>query len=173
MTGPLELLVFAYPDETSADESLKNLKRLKKEGLIDIVNAAVIVKDEKGRVHAKETADPGAKQGALFGAVVGGLIGLVGGPAGVVIGAAAGAGTGGVAAKKIDMGIPDDQIEELASSLEKGNSAIVAIIDHAWVDKVLEEVEDEAESVLRQAVKDEISEQLQGSPEEGGDSSTD
>lgn len=106
MTGQLELLVFAYPDETSADESLKKLKKLKKDGLIDIVNAAVIVKDEKGKVHAKETADPGAKQGALFGAVVGGLIGLIGGPAGVVIGAAAGAGTGGVAAKKIDMGIP-------------------------------------------------------------------
>jgi len=167
MTGQLELLVFAYPDETSANESLEKLKNLKKEGLIKIVNAAVIVKDDKGKIHAKETADPGAKEGALFGAVVGGLLGLIGGPAGVVIGAAAGAGTGGVAAKKIDMGIPDDQIEELASALDAGNSAIVAVIDHAWVDKVLEEVEDDAENVLRQAVNDEITEQLSGSGEEG------
>lgn len=171
MTGQLELLVFAYPDETSADEALKKLKQLKKDGLIDIVNAAVIVKDEKGKVHTKETADPGAKEGALFGAVVGGLIGLIGGPAGVVIGAAAGAGTGSVAAKKIDMGIPDDQIQELASSLNEGNSAIVAVIDHTWVDKVLEEVEDDAESVLRQSVNDEITEQLSAPHEEGDDSS--
>jgi len=172
MSDQLELLVFAYPDESSADEALDKLKKLKKDGLIDIVNAAVIVKDDKGKVHAKETADPGAKQGALFGAVVGGLIGLVGGPAGVVIGAAAGAGTGGVAAKKIDMGIPDDQIEELASSLDEGNSAIVAIIEYIWVDKVLAEVEDDAESVLRQAVKDEIAEQLRGPIEKGGETST-
>ena len=49
MTGQLELLIFAYPDETSADEALKKLKQLKKDGLIGIVNAAVIVKDEKGK----------------------------------------------------------------------------------------------------------------------------
>ena len=160
MTNKLELVVFAYPDEDSANASLKKLQDQKKEGQIDIVNAVVIVKDEEGKIHAKETADPGAKEGAIFGAVVGGLIGLIGGPAGVVLGAAAGAGTGGFAAKKIDMGIPDDQIQELASALEAGNSAIVAVIEHTSVDKVVEQVQDESESVLRQAIKDEITDQL-------------
>ena len=76
-----------------------------------------------------------------------------------------------MAAKKIDMGIPDDQIQELASALDEGNSAIVAIIDRTWVDKVLAEVEDDAESILRQAVKDEITEQLSAPHEEGDEPS--
>ena len=131
MIGPVELIVAAFQEEDKAEEVLNALKQLEKEEIIDLVNAAVITKDDKGKVAIKETQDVRAGRGALFGAVAGGLIGLLGGPAGVVIGAAAGAATGGVAASKIDMGFPDDTLEELQEALTPGSSAILALIQQA------------------------------------------
>lgn len=96
MYGPIELVVAAFKDENKANEALKDLKQLDRRGVIDVVNAAVLVKDQAGKAFIKETADPDAKRGALFGAIAGGLIGLLGGPAGVIVGAAAGAASGGV-----------------------------------------------------------------------------
>jgi uncharacterized membrane protein len=158
--GSLELIVYAYPDETTANEALKRLKDAKKEGVLEIVNAAVIVKDESGKLHFKETADPGAKEGAVFGAIVGGLIGLVGGPAGVILGAATGAGAGGFAAGKVDMGISEADLKDLGSALNPGTSVIVAVIEDQWSSVLHTELQTGAEIVLQAALKEEIASQL-------------
>jgi uncharacterized membrane protein len=160
MVGPIELIVAAFNDEAKAGATLKDLKALEKEGVILLVNAAVMVKDEHGKISVKETEDISGGKGALFGAVAGGLIGLLGGPVGVIIGAAAGAATGGVAASKIDMGFPDDTLKELETSLTPGSSAILALIQHQWVDAVVEELEKAGAKLFRQALQDELAAQL-------------
>lgn len=169
MIGPVELIVAAFNEKNKAEEVLKTLKQLEKEEIIFLVNAAVMTKDDKGKVSLKETQDVGAGKGALFGAIAGGLIGLIGGPVGVVVGAAAGAATGGVAANKIDMGFPDDTLKELQETLTTGSSAIVALIQHEWVDRVVEELEKFDASLFRQALKDEITAQLEMHDPKGGE----
>jgi uncharacterized membrane protein len=160
MVGPIELVVAAFSDETRAGAVLKDLKGLEKEGVILLVNAAVMVKDENGKISIKETEDVSSGKGALFGAIAGGIIGLLGGPVGVIVGAAAGAATGGVAAGKIDMGFPNDALKELESSLTPGSSAILALIQHQWVDTVVAELEKAGARLFRQALKEEIAAQL-------------
>ena len=160
MIGPIELIVAAFSDESKAAAVLKDLKKLEKDGVILLVNAAVMVKDEKGKVSIKETEDVTSGKGALFGAIAGGLIGLLGGPVGVIIGAAAGAATGGIAASKIDMGFPNDTLKELDDSLTPGSSAILALIQHQWVDAVVEELEKAGAKLFRQALKEELAAQL-------------
>ena len=54
--APVQLIVAAFKDEKSADEILKELKQAKKEKLIGIINAAVLRKDQNGKLHIKETA---------------------------------------------------------------------------------------------------------------------
>jgi uncharacterized membrane protein len=160
MIGPIELIVAAFNDETRAAAVLKDLKKLEKDGVILLVNAAVMIKNDKGKVSIKETEDVTGGKGALFGAIAGGLIGLLGGPVGVIIGAAAGAATGGIAAGKIDMGFPDDTLKELDDSLTPGSSAILALIQHQWVDAVVSELEKSGAKLFRQALKDELATQL-------------
>jgi uncharacterized membrane protein len=160
MIGPVEFIVAAFNDEDKAEEVLKTLRDLEKEEVINLVNAAVMTKNEKGKVSMKETEDVSAGKGALFGAIAGGLIGLLGGPVGVVVGAAAGAATGGVAAGKIDMGFPDDTLKELRATLKPNSSAILALIQHQWVDRVMEELEKFGATLFRQALKEEITAQL-------------
>lgn len=44
------LVVVAYPEQEKAKEVLKELKELQIKGIISIVNAAVMVKNEKGKL---------------------------------------------------------------------------------------------------------------------------
>ena len=170
MSGPYELIIAAFQDENKADEALKSLKELDKQDVIDVINAAVLVKDQDGKASIKETGDPDAKRGALFGAVVGGLIGLLGGPAGVVVGAAAGAAAGGVAAHKIDLGFDDDYLKEVQESLPPGSSAIFALIEHEWVEKVVEALDAYEADIIQRTIKAEIAAQLSEADEsEGGE----
>jgi uncharacterized membrane protein len=166
MSAPVTLFVKAFRSEDEADGVLKALKRLQKKQVFNIVNAAVLVRDEKGRTRMKETEDVDAKRGALFGALVGGLLGLLGGPAGVVIGAAAGAATGSAGAHFIDMGFSSKYLREIQEELPPGSSAIVALVEHEWVARMEEELDRYEGRLFRQALKADIAEQLSEAEEE-------
>ncbi|MBN1261008.1 MAG: DUF1269 domain-containing protein [Anaerolineae bacterium] len=158
--GPIELVVAAFPGEEQAEDVLKMLRAYEKEGVLLLVNAAVMVKKVNGKVSMKETQDVSGKQGALFGAISGALIGLIGGPADAIVGAIAGAATGGVAAHAIDMGFDDAMLEELQRNLKPGSSAILALVQHQWVDRLLAELDNLGAALFRQALKAELVAQL-------------
>jgi uncharacterized membrane protein len=163
MDTPLTLVVDAFKVKDKADEALKDLKRLERQGIFNVVNAAVLEMDKEGNTRLRETQDVGAARGALFGAIAGGLIGLIGGPGGAIVGAAAGAATGGVAARQIDMGFSDAYLREIQESLEPGSSAIIALVEHEWVDRVIEALAKFEGRLFQQALKAEIAEQLKTS----------
>lgn len=163
METPVSLLVYAYNEEGKANEVLKALQKLDKTGIIAVLNAAVLAMDKDGKVRLRETEDVDAKRGALFGAIAGGLVGLLGGPVGVIVGAAAGAATGGVAAHRIDMGFSDEYLREIQESLKPGSSAIIALVEHEWVEKVIQELEEFEGQLFRQALKADIAAQLAAS----------
>ncbi len=158
--APIQLIVAAFQDEDAADQALKELKRAQKQKLIDIQDAAIIRRDENDKLHIKETADPGGGRGAAAGGTIGAIIGLIGGPAGVVVGASAGALVGGVTAKVIDSGIPDERLKEIGQGLQTGTSAIVAIIQHRWVDDVQRLLQQAGADVLTEALRSDIADQL-------------
>src|SRR5512135_3866851 len=79
---PVQVVVAAFKDENTASEALKALKQARNQGLIKIVDAAVLRKDANGKLHIKETADMGGGKGAVIGGIAGGVIGLLAGPVG-------------------------------------------------------------------------------------------
>lgn len=159
-SAPVELVIAAFGDEEQAGVALKSLRELQRDEVVKILNAAVLVKNEKGRTRIRETQDVGAGGGAVFGAIVGALVGLLGGPAGAVVGAVAGAATGGVAASQIDMGFAEDALAEFREAMLPGSSAIIALVYHEWVDKLVEALEDLGAELYRQALAAEIAEQI-------------
>src|SRR5262245_24563925 len=109
---PVQLIIAAFRDETSAGKALDELKKAKKEHLIGIKNAAVLVKDQQGKLHIKETEDMRGGKGSVLGGTIGGAIGLIAGSvlvAPVVVGAL----VGGLAAKMRDGGFPDEQLRTI------------------------------------------------------------
>ena len=95
-----ELIVVGFKDAEEADRVLLRLSKLKKEYLIDVEDAVVVVRDETGKVHLKQRcelvaagANAGFIPGSLFGAFIGLLLlnPLLGIVTGSVLGISAGA----------------------------------------------------------------------------------
>lgn len=154
---PHQVIVASFTTETGAEEALKELKVSQREKFVEIIDAAVLWRDMRDRVHVKEVHDAGGGKGAVAGGIVGATIALLAGPAGLVLGAAGGALLGGVAAKKIDTGLPNDQLKVLAETLEPGTSMLVTIIEHLWLGNVKESLgQSGAKVVLAEAMKKEL-----------------
>jgi uncharacterized membrane protein len=157
---PVQLVVAAFQEEGAAKEALKTLKQLKKEKLIGIQNAAVIRKDDKGKIHIKETADMGGGRGSVIGGVAGAAIGLIAGPA-LVVPAAVGALVGGLSAKLRDSGFSNKRLETVAEGLQPGTSAIIAVVEHKWVAQLEKEMEQAGADLITAELQADIATQLE------------
>src|SRR5512139_2094179 len=160
---PVQVVVAAFKDENTAGEALKALKQARNQGLIRIVDAAVLRKDEKGKLHIKETADMGGGKGAVIGGVAGGVIGLLAGPVGWA--AVGGAVIGGLAAKLKDGGFKDERLKKLGEGLGPGNSAIVAVVEHTWVREVEKQMAEAGADIVTEQISADIAQQLQAGGE--------
>jgi uncharacterized membrane protein len=161
---PVELIVAAFQDETSAAEALKTLKQARREKLIGIQNAAVLRKDEKGKLHIQETADMGGGKGAALGGVVGAAIGLIAGPA-LLVPAAVGALVGGLSAKLRDSGFSNERLKTLGENLKPGSSAIVAVVEHTWVAEVENAMAEAGADAVTAALSADVAAQLEAGNE--------
>jgi uncharacterized membrane protein len=161
---PLELIIAAFQDEKMAKEALNALKEAQREKPIKIDNAAVLHKDAKGRLHIKETADMGGGKGAALGGVAGAAIGLIAGPA-LLVPAAVGALVGGLSAKLRDSGFSDARLKALGARLTPGSSAIVAVVEHTWVDEVKKAMAEAGADLFTEALGADISAQLEAGHE--------
>jgi uncharacterized membrane protein len=125
--SPQTLVYAVYDSENGAKDAFNAMKQSQKEGVIHIDSFAVISKDAKGKVHVQSTQKRGAKAGAVIGA----LIGVLGGPVGAAVGAGAGGGLGYLTGEAV--GIPQEDINAIKSSLQPSTSAVVAVVDERWV----------------------------------------
>ena len=158
--NPVELIVAAFRDEAAAKAALNELKQAQKAKLIKIESAAVLRKDEKGKLHIKETHDMGGGKGAALGGVGGAAIGLIAGAtlaAPLVVGAL----VGGLVAKLRDSGFSDERLQTLGEGLTPGSSAIVAVVEHKWVAQVEEALAEAETDLLTLELQAEIAEQLE------------
>src|SRR5687768_15200282 len=74
-----ELVVVGFKDPEEADRVLLRLSKLKREYLIDIEDAVVVVRDETGKVHLKQSINlvtAGATSGFISGSLWGTFVGL-------------------------------------------------------------------------------------------------
>lgn len=128
----MELIILLVDRPDKPKEMLKTVQEAAQRDGLQIYGSAVLHKNAEGKAVIRETGDMDRRGGAVFGAVTGGLVGLLGGPAGVIVGAVAGAATGGVAAKRIDLGLPDPYLQKLQSQLQPGSAAVVALLEAGW-----------------------------------------
>jgi uncharacterized membrane protein len=130
-----DLVVVVFDDETTAFELRAELAKMQKEYLIDMEDAVVVTKDDKGKVKLHQATNL-TLAGAVGGSFWGMLIGLL--FFNPLLGMAVGAGAGALSGKLSDIGINDKMMEELAASFEPGNSALFVLIRKVTGDKVLE-----------------------------------
>jgi len=149
-----ELVVVGFEDAQEADRALAELSRLRKEYLIDLEDAVVVVRDEDGRVRMKQSVDlvgAGAATGGLSGAAWGALVGLpfLNPLLGLVSGAALGLGAGALSGSLADYGINDDFIRDIGKPLKPNSSALFVLVREVQPEKVLSELSKFRGQVIR------------------------
>ena len=111
------------------------LINLQKQYLIEMEDAVVATRDEKGAVQLHQAINLTAG-GAVSGALWGSLIGLL--FLNPLMGAAVGAGAGALSGKITDIGINDRFMKDLAASFKPGSAALFVLVRKSTPEKVLE-----------------------------------
>ena len=150
-----DLVVISFPTEAKAEEVRQKLLTMQKEYLLELGDAVVAVKDDKGNIKLNQMINM-TKAGAVSGAFWGTLIGLI--FLMPLAGAALGAAGGAVGGALTDIGINDKFMKDLAGSLQPGNAALFVLVQEMTADKVLKEISHFGGTVLRTSL-DETKEQ--------------
>ena len=152
------LVVIGYDDPFKAQEVRLMLAKMQKDYLIDLEDAVVVVKDEKGKVKLHQAVNLTAA-GAVSGGFWGTLIGLI--FLNPLLGLAVGATAGAVSGALTDVGIDDKFMKELAGQMNPGSSALFILVRKATPDKVLEEIKGTGGHVLKTSLSHDDEAKLQ------------
>ncbi len=153
-----DLIAIAYDDRYKAEEVRLTLAKLEREHLIELEDAAVVVKDKEGKVKLKQAINltaAGAASGGFWGLLIGTLFFVP------LFGAAVGAATGALGGALTDIGVDDDFMRELGKNLQPDNSALFILVRKVTPDKVLDEVSKYGGKVLRTSLSKDDETQLQ------------
>jgi uncharacterized membrane protein len=146
------LVVVGYDEPYKAEEVRLKLRKLQSEHLLDLEDAVVAVKDEKGKVKLHQSVNLTA-DGPVSGGFLGSLTGLI------FVNAAAGAASGALT----DVGINEHFMKELSATLRPGSSTLFVLVGRATPDRnrVLEELEGTGGKILKTSLSHEDEAKLQ------------
>jgi uncharacterized membrane protein len=140
------LIVFAFDNETGADDMASAIQQLQKEELIKLDDAAVVIRKQGGKPKVKQAqklVGAGALGGAFWGLLIGLLFFMP------WLGLAVGAAAGALAGHFTDIGIDDKFIKQVSETIEPGHSALFLLVAEATTDKVLDRLEKYNATVIR------------------------
>lgn len=141
-----EIIVLAFDNERAAFEVRDKLIQMQKQYLIRLIDAAVAVRHQDGKLKIKQIVDltsEGALGGAFWGLFAGILFWMP------LLGAAVGMLMGAFAGSLADYGIDDDFIHEVSRAVEPGQSALFLWIAEKTPDRVAEEISPWKPRILR------------------------
>ncbi len=138
----LGLHVLAFDDPLRARELLLACVRMQRDGAVELTDAVFVHRDaETDKVRVEQTIDPTPGTTAAEGAFMGVLLGtlLLGPIGGLAVGVVA-AGGGALAAKLIDLGVPESFLDDVKAAVPPGTTALVLQTSHldpvAWQDEL-------------------------------------
>ncbi|HEY1914166.1 MAG TPA: DUF1269 domain-containing protein [Streptosporangiaceae bacterium] len=155
-----DLIIIGYPDQDTASKVWDELEKLQADYLVDLADAAIIRRDEKGKLRITTPAHHAVAWGTLSGLFWGTLIGLLfllpvfplATAAGGIMGAALGAGE--------HLGITDDFKRRVQDLVQPGTSAILVLVRKMTPDKFLEALKPYGGTVLRTSLTHDEEQQL-------------
>ena len=135
------IYIGTYPSEAAARADYDVVKDLHAAGAVGTYDAAVVTKDDGGKVHVNKD-EMATRHGAWGGAAVGAVVGILFPPsliAGAVVGAAAG-GVGG----HLWRGMSRADVKEFGDIIDDGQAALV-IVGESKVEQAIDKAELKAE----------------------------
>ena len=152
-----EMMVLGFEDEAAADEFGVKLDQLQKDMIVQLKDAAMVVRDADGKPHVKtghKLVGGGAMGGAFWGMLFGLLFFVP------FLGLAIGAGMGALFGKMGKTNISRAVLEQMGDAVPAGKAGWFLIIERMTEDKFLEAVQGTQATVVRTNLSYEDEEQL-------------
>lgn len=154
-----QLIVFTYDNQEKAATVLQSVAELSKQHLIEVQDAAVIVKKANGKVKVQQTLEAAVKgSNVASGGFWGLLIGLIfGGP---IFMALLGMGLSALFGRKLDVGIDNTFIKNVGDDMKPGDSALFLLTENITVDKVADALREYGGTLYHTSLSKEAEENL-------------
>jgi uncharacterized membrane protein len=127
--GPIQLVVLGFGEAALPLDFVNQLRRLRDDGIVRLVDAVFVSKDEHGELNEIRATDLSGEEAVLLGTLAGALFGYgAAGDEGVEIGAELGM----LAAEDGEFGLDSDDIDQIADLIPRGASAAFILLEHLW-----------------------------------------
>jgi uncharacterized membrane protein len=149
------LFALVYPDQATAEETMKTAKGLESAGYMRILEQAVITKNADGKIERKDQSNP-VRGGVIGGLVLGGITGLI--FTIPVVGLAAGALLGGWIGKMRKSGASGDFDKfrtDVSNELRPNGSALLLLAAADAQDRVVHELSKQGGKLFSTDLSDE------------------
>jgi uncharacterized membrane protein len=151
------VVVVGFKENSKAYESLSVLKSLSDKQQLTARSAALVERDQSGKMQIKDSFDTETGVPTVGGGFVGLLLGAIAGPYGMLLGLGGGAVAGG----SYEMKRGDEQDEVLAqlnAAINPGHTVLVAQVNEPTVDVLDKAMDDLGGVVVRRSEADVLTE---------------
>jgi uncharacterized membrane protein len=152
-----ELMVLGFENEAEADAFGVKLKQMQSDLIVQLEDAAEVVRDPDGKPHVKHGSSlvgVGALGGAFWGMLFGLLFFIP------FLGLAIGAGMGALFGKLGKTGIDKQVLEQMGDSIQPGQAGWFLLIGQLTEDKFLAQIEGTNARVVRTNLTNEQEQEL-------------
>jgi uncharacterized membrane protein len=144
--NPMFLYAGEYDSVDDAKADLDALKELHREHFVGTYDAAVITKNEKGKVKIVDKIEKPTRHGGWAGLAVGAAIGLIFPPS-VLVSGLVGAGAGALIGH-LRGGMSRSDLEEVGQMLDESEAALI-VVGEATIERAVEEAIERAKKEMK------------------------
>jgi uncharacterized membrane protein len=129
---PLIAFIATYDDAADAHKDYEEIKQAHGKGFIGQYDAAVVWKNDKGKVEIDSVSNEASRKWLWAGLGAGALVGLIFPPS-ILATSAIGALSGAIIGRFRD-GLPQDDLEQIGEALTGDNAALVVVAEDRVTD---------------------------------------
>jgi uncharacterized membrane protein len=148
--NPMFLYAGEYESVEDAKADLDTLKELHREHVVGTYDAAVVAKNEEGKVKIVDKIEKPTQHGGWAGMAVGAAIGLIFPPS-ILVGGLLGAGTGALIGH-LEGGMSRSDLKEVGEMLDNSEAALIVVGD-ATLERAVEDATSRAKKELKKEVR--------------------
>ena len=148
--NPVFLYAGEYESVDDAKADLETLKELHREHVVGTYDAAVVTKNEEGKVEIVDKIEKPTQHGGWAGMAVGAAMGLIF-PPGILVGGLLGAGAGALVGH-LEGGMSREDIREVGEMLDNSEAALI-VVGEATIERAVDDATRQAKRELKKEIR--------------------
>jgi uncharacterized membrane protein len=148
--NPVFLYAGEYESVEDAKADLETLKELHREHLVGTYDAAVVTKNEEGKVKIVDKIEKPTQHGGWAGMAVGAAMGLIF-PPGLLVGGLLGAGAGALIGH-LEGGMSRSDVKEVGEMLDDSEAALI-VVGEATIERAVDDATKRAKKEMKKEIR--------------------